>query len=510
MRSLVALLLGGVVLVAAGPEARAQTDRDIDLTTLRFPPGRDAVIGAEGTALTAPRRVTLGAALRWTDRPLVLREASGEESAALVQGRFNLDVGLAVGVLPWLELGLSFPTVLYQDGESDTPVGSLSALASVGTGDLRVRAKVAILSSATRIFGLGFVLEGSFPTALRGSFLGDGAPGLEALVIGDFRLLRWHVVLALGYRLRPERHFGDLDVDDELLWRFGIRVGLPLDFAVLADISGAHGLLGPDGPFGAQDENPIVWHLALDLPAVRDVRITLGSGMGVTSGYGAPRFDLFASMRFEPHDHDTDGDEIFDHADQCPEIPEDLDEFEDEDGCPDDDNDQDGVQDFIDLCPNEAEDLDGWDDADGCPETDVDGDGIDDPGDRCPDEREDADGFQDADGCPDPDVDGDGIDDPADRCPRDAEDVDRFEDGDGCPDGDNDGDGIDDDDDRCTDAPEDLDGFEDEDGCPDDDNDQDGVIDVQDRCPLEAEDVDGHEDADGCSEPGGRIRPVRP
>jgi len=505
MRDGLALLLLGAALTAAAP-VFAQTDRDIDVTTLRIPAGPDTIISAEGTGLTAPRRFTLSAAMRWTDRPLVLRDASGEETAALIQGRFNLDLGVAVGVLPWLELGLFFPTVLFQDGENDTSLGELSSLESVGTGDLRLRAKAIVLSSVNRIFGLGFVLEGVFPTALRGSFLGDGAAGLEALVIGDFRLLRWHVALAVGYRLRPERHFGDLDVDDEFIWRFGIRVGLPLDFAILADISGAHGLLGPDGAFGAQDENPIVWHLAVDLPAFRDVRISLGSGMGITSGYGAPRFDLFAALRFQPQDHDTDSDEILDYADRCLEIPEDLDGFEDDDGCPDEDNDQDGVQDFIDLCPNEAEDMDGWDDEDGCPETDVDHDGLDDADDVCPDEAEDVDGFEDVDGCPEPDSDGDGIDDPADQCPAEPEDRDGFEDGDGCPDPDNDGDGILDADDQCPDAPEDMDGFQDEDGCAEDDNDQDGVIDVQDRCPDEAEDADDYEDADGCPEPGGRIR----
>lgn len=497
---ILALVIISVSATWAAP-CIAQTDRDIDLTTLRIVPGPDPIISAEGTALTAPRRVTFSAALRWIDQPLVLRDESGEETAALVQGRFNLDLGLAVGVLPWLELGLFVPTTLYQDGESQTPIGDLAALAAVGTGDLRLRAKAVVLSSVNRIFGLGFVVEGVFPTALRGSFLGDGAPGMEALIVGDLRLLRWHVAIGVGYRLRPERHFGDLDVDDEFIWRFGLRVGLPRDFAVLADISGAHGLLGPDGAFGAQDENPILWHLGVELPALGDLRFSLGAGMGITSGYGAPRFDLFAAIRFAPRDHDTDSDEILDHADRCLEIPEDLDDFEDDDGCPDEDNDRDGVQDFIDLCPYEAEDMDGWDDEDGCPEVDVDGDGIDDPDDECPAEAEDFDQFQDGDGCPEADTDADGIDDPIDACVDDPEDQDDFEDSDGCPDPDNDGDTILDESDECPLAPEDLDGFEDEDGCADEDNDGDGVIDVQDRCPQDAEDDNDREDEDGCPEP---------
>jgi hypothetical protein len=42
--------------------------------------------------------------------------------------------------------------------------------------------------------------------------------------------------------------------------------------------------------------------------------------------------------------------------------------FRDEDGCPDIDFDGDGLADESDECADVAEDLDGFQDADGCPE----------------------------------------------------------------------------------------------------------------------------------------------
>jgi hypothetical protein len=63
---------------------------------------------------------------------------------------------------------------------------------------------------------------------------------------------------------------------------------------------------------------------------------------------------------------DPDGDGIFDEADQCPDKPEDRDNFQDDDGCPDEDNDGDGIPDDSDLCPLDAEDIDGFQDDDGC------------------------------------------------------------------------------------------------------------------------------------------------
>ena len=69
-----------------------------------------------------------------------------------------------------------------------------------------------------------------------------------------------------------------------------------------------------------------------------------------------------------PPPPDTDGDGVADESDKCVDEAEDLDGFEDGDGCPDPDNDGDEVLDADDSCPNEAENKDGWDDEDGCPE----------------------------------------------------------------------------------------------------------------------------------------------
>lgn len=122
---------------------------------------------------------------------------------------------------------------------------------------------------------------------------------------------------------------------------------------------------------------------------------------------------------------DRDGDGIVDAVDRCIDQPEDLDQFQDEDGCPELDNDNDGILDTADKCPNEAGPMQNL----GCPIVDKDGDGINDDVDKCPNEPEDKDGFQDEDGCPDLDNDGDGVPDDRDDCPNDPGPADNK----GCP-----------------------------------------------------------------------------
>jgi outer membrane protein OmpA-like peptidoglycan-associated protein len=124
-----------------------------------------------------------------------------------------------------------------------------------------------------------------------------------------------------------------------------------------------------------------------------------------------------------PKDRDNDG--ILDPADKCIDVPEDIDTFQDEDGCPEPDNDNDGILDTADKCPNEAGPMQNL----GCPILDKDGDGLNDDVDKCPNEPEDKDQFQDEDGCPDLDNDADGVPDDRDDCKNDPGPADNK----GCP-----------------------------------------------------------------------------
>lgn len=76
--------------------------------------------------------------------------------------------------------------------------------------------------------------------------------------------------------------------------------------------------------------------------------------------------------RIFDRDLDSDGDGILEDVDKCPSVPEDRDDFEDGDGCPEPDNDGDGVADKDDRCPNVPETINGFADDDGCPDANID------------------------------------------------------------------------------------------------------------------------------------------
>jgi hypothetical protein len=100
--------------------------------------------------------------------------------------------------------------------------------------------------------------------------------------------------------------------------------------------------------------------------------VRFGAGPGLTDGWGTPDFRAFVQLGLAPpvkaRPVDTDGDGLMDPDDRCPTEPEDVDQFEDTDGCPDPDNDQDKIPDTIDACPIDPEDKDSFKDEDGCPD----------------------------------------------------------------------------------------------------------------------------------------------
>jgi outer membrane protein OmpA-like peptidoglycan-associated protein len=436
-------------------------------------------------------------AFDYANSPLVVPGGS-----AVVGNQLSAQLIAALG-LGRVEIGVGLPATLYQttDYASEQPNFAKAAL-----GDLRVEAKLRATPERS-IFALAIDAMASFPTGSGDNYTGEQGFAFAGRVIGDLTTGRVTLAAYIGYRYRTRPiTFVDLYLADEVLAGAAAAFSVvPRHLDLFGEAWGAFGVRGnpnvPNSSAGAV-EMPAEALLGLKLSLDSGLSAAVGAGPGISDGYGSPTFRVVAGIGYARVLHDTDHDGIDNSTDLCPTEPEDKDNFEDSDGCPDPDNDRDGVPDATDKCPNVPEDRDGFEDGDGCPDPDNDKDGIPDATDKCPNQPEDRDGFEDNDGCPDQDNDQDGVPDGQDKCPAEAEDRDGFEDNDGCPDRDNDKDGIPDAKDKCPNQPEDFDGFQDDDGCPDPDNDQDGIPDATDKCPNEPETFNGFEDEDGCPDKG--------
>ena len=479
-----ALVAVGLVASASTPAAAQETNELTAFQVEHFEPlpSQTRNILNVSTADTLGHLESgFGLFMHLVNDPLQLSDPNNlEDKERIINNQVKAELYGVIGLFDILELGLVAPLVLAQSGDDLASFGRPDETLDGATlADFRFIPKVAILPNKGGGLGIAALIPMYIPLGDEESFNSDGSFRLEPRLVVDYKTTKGLNVSAnVAYQLlRPDRTVYNFKNDDILRWGLGARVPLPVErLAAIGSVFGnisfadAQAIEGVD-PSQLDKGKPVEILGGVEYGITPTLFASAGGGTGLTQGVGAPDFRFFASLGYAPAGEepeqilDTDGDGILDPEDACPAEPEDKDNFEDEDGCPDPDNDNDTILDVDDDCPLDPEDLDGFEDENGCPDPDNDQDEILDINDSCPNEPEDKDGFEDENGCPDPDNDKDGILDINDSCPME---------------------------------PELMNGVEDEDGCPEKDTDKDGIIDPIDKCPTEPETYNGKDDEDGC------------
>ncbi len=452
----------------------------------------------DATPILPHLAISLGLMLDFGFNDWIAVEQDGNEyERTLIETYINSVLMFNFGIADMFVFGLQIPIVIatgtgYDTNEEDQET-TRGWSTKGGIGDLAIHAKLRWIRADRHPVGLGTVIQYQMPVSSKSEWLMSepGGGTLSGKMILDTEPVEWYrLAVNVGARIpfgAEEENYLHSGFDNNsslLLFKYGpmLNYGIGQSFTlwpeVLDFVLEVYGnqLLKE---FSNSDYVSMEINGGFKLFIERNSFFMAGYAHGLPisqtdSGYGFQSVEhrLFIGFSYEPSIGDRDFDGIKDDVDQCPDDPEDMDDFEDTNGCPDLDNDRDSILDTADDCPLVPEDHDGDADEDGCPERGAN------------------------------DRDGDGILDEVDQCPDDPEDLDQFEDENGCPDKDNDADGLLDVDDVCPNEPEDEDGFEDENGCPDPDNDADRIPDVNDICPNEPETYNGKNDKDGCPDQG--------
>ena len=484
---------------------------------------------------------------------------------AQIDGVLSLTLAGAIGILDFLEVGLTLPFIAYESfSDPFRTINSVRVDAPERgvTGDMQVRVKGAILQDLSG-FSLGLGAIFSLPTGQEKGLVGDRSFWARPYIAMDYEIGPVEMMLNAGFTFRRKTEYLDYTSSH------GFNYGFGINYHAVEDWLDVKGEIYGETPMSSKSQESnhqsAEYLLGLTVKTPIDLSIDLGAGAGIGSGVKNPEYRVLFGLTYAPNSKDSDGDGIKDRHDLCPQVPG-VEEYE---GCPAPDVDGDGWCDvwvtdpalaehfgckMTDKCPDVA----GISEFEGCPNPDSDGDGVCDRWvseteglsfactgiDWCPEVA----GESAHDGCANPDSDGDGWCDAwitdekiaehfgckmTDRCPN-LPGVDDYS---GCPEADGDGDGlcapfveelglsdmyfctgVD----KCPEEPEDFDNFEDEDGCPDPDNDGDGICDPWvsemgllekykgicrgiDKCPDESETINGYKDDDGCPDKGRQI-----
>jgi OmpA-OmpF porin, OOP family len=431
-----------VSLAALSPRlASAQTFPSIDARTWRpsTDPGGGLVL--EPTTTPGAWNWNVGALFNYSYRPVSTNFFL--PTLRPVESLFGLDLVAGLGLGRRLSVGLDLPTALYQTGTSRLPdnVSSSGSVPSSAIGDLALNLKASFIDDSSGGFGLAGLATVTLPTGNTESFMGEGSATVGARLIAEYTLIVATVQASLGYTVRIDDRtwpgpfavpgggssVGGLDTvgsytyGDTIPWSVAITLK-PEIFKIDQGHRqrwelGFHGWVpaGPVAPFvgtGASQLSPAIASLAdrIEIGHYRDSYVLLGVEAGMTDAVGSPVFRGILGFGWAPRNHDMDNDGVPDDVDQCPELPEDKDGFEDSDGCPEIDNDDDGILDKDDACPNVAGVPSSDPKKNGCPQPDRDADGVPDESDACPDAKGMENDDPKKNGCPLARDHGDGSD----------------------------------------------------------------------------------------------------
>jgi outer membrane protein OmpA-like peptidoglycan-associated protein len=366
------LLAGLLALAVSATAARADdpTKRGFDPDPARLALSLDPAFTTETAGALDAKTWSVGAIVDLTSGLLTLKLGNQTDQVLSKRLALHLLGGYSFG---WMEVAAELPVALWQQSDfsllqQQGVTGPLVApIATTALGDLRLGAKVPVLTEKRFPIGLAAMLDLRLPTGDPKAFTSDGLAAVPS-VIATRTLGRVRLDAQLGYNFRGEGQYAQLVVHDGIVYGAGVSVDLPrlwrLDrWRAIADLQGGW----PRGYAGTSDryKAPLSWRAGVRWWAWKDLSLEAGGGTGIgQSGYGCEDWRVFLGVRFTPAsrpplppDEDYDHDGVPNAKDRCPYDPGPA-ELE---GCPD--RDGDGVPDIDDKCPDQP----GPVENDGCP-----------------------------------------------------------------------------------------------------------------------------------------------
>lgn len=433
------VLLVAVVFALLVDARLGHAQAGVDLRIFRPTPFAHGAIVTDRADTGEQWDYSIGLTFDYALNPLVWRNRDNTIVTA-VEGQIFGELGASISFLDWLAAGVSLPVSL---GFFANDLRGLSPAPNPGIGDLRVLGKVRILDQYKHFVSLAIIPEVTFPTGSGQAYLGSSTVAFVPRLVVSKRLHRVELSANVGARIRGEKPLPNIAVGSELAYAASVVVTTPWPFrATRLDVfAELWGLTAAKKPFAVEENNVLEWLLGGKLGIFDKLVATVGIGSGFIAGYGSPDFRVIAGLSWSPREPDRDFDGKVDSRDECPDEPENYNDIDDDDGCPEGDRDNDGIPDVVDRCPDQPENRNGYQDSDGCPDrkpvTKVceDADENDEPDDNA--KKEPCIERKAVPLAPKPvnlDADRDGVPIPEDKCPDEPETINGIEDEDGCPD----------------------------------------------------------------------------
>lgn len=258
---------------------------DIELLRPAFSPGDTPI--TDSPTLTRPGTLRAGLLFQLQKEPLVLYRF-GNPAGAVIETRDTLHLGASIDLSRRFSMRLAIP--LSWDWDSDVPE---LAAQGFGAGDLSVGGRAWLWSGGP--FDVGTRLDLLLPVGAKEAWRGEESLRVVPGVVASAGVGRIALVGDVGVVIRETIDTGrDLTVGPELTANLAVRGDIWSEHLVawtgVADRAGLTAL------FQGGAENVAELLVGAQVVPVKGIQLDLGAGKGISEGYGATQFRLFAGL----------------------------------------------------------------------------------------------------------------------------------------------------------------------------------------------------------------------
>jgi outer membrane protein OmpA-like peptidoglycan-associated protein len=250
----------------------------------RFHPAATAggYVTTERPETAGPWRVGGGLTFSYARSPLYL--VVGPYAVPLIDHTLSVHAQLSLGILRFLEVGLSLPATLYQQGVGVGAPAALRDIALLFKGRLFTH----------RHAGLGLLGTLAVPSGDSQGYSGTGQVSFAARLLFEARVDWLRTGLNAGVLLRQPGQAGTLPLSHELTYSAALGLSPHRMIELLGEIHGSTSLLSP---WQTPHDSPLEAALAAAL-RVRGFSLMPGAGVGLVGGIGAPAYRVFFSLGY--------------------------------------------------------------------------------------------------------------------------------------------------------------------------------------------------------------------
>lgn len=317
--------------------------QDFNSDVRRFAPPTDpnATLVLQPASTPGAGAWSAGLVTSYARRLLVLNDPSGRQVSVPVADQLSSDFLFNVGIGERLALGLRLPMIMRQNGDSQVPLGW--QLPRSALGDLAFDAKATLIPrGALGGIGLASFARMTAPSGTPHSTISNAGVTGELGLLSELDWIIAALRLSAGVLVRSEKQVLFANTyGNELPWAAGLLLrprALGIDnqgkWQWFVEAGGALSL-SPD--WAKSRTSPAALGFGARYAVAKDFSALLGVQLPLNSAVGVPAVRAIIGISWAPRFEDADSDGIGDDADDCPELAEDRNGVEDDDGCPESD-----------------------------------------------------------------------------------------------------------------------------------------------------------------------------